>query len=67
MTVAVPPSGWERREAIMLRVVPYCALAVSVILVPFDGSLPAARMLAIMGVALVAVAWLLLTTRIGPA
>jgi signal transduction histidine kinase len=67
VTVAVPPSDWERREAIMLRVVPYCALAVSVILVAFDGSLPVARMLATMGVALVAVAWLLLTTRIGPA
>jgi signal transduction histidine kinase len=67
VTVAAPPSGWERREAIMLRVVPYCALAVSVILVAFDGSLPVARMLATMGVALVAVAWLLLTTRIGPA
>ena len=65
--MAAPPSGWERREAIMLRVVPYGALAVSVILVTFDDSLGVARMLAIMGVALVAVAWLLLTTRIGPA
>jgi signal transduction histidine kinase len=63
----MPPSGWERREAIMLRVVPYCALAVSVVLMAFDGSLPVERMLAAMGVTLVAVAWLLLTTRIGPA
>jgi signal transduction histidine kinase len=67
VTVAVPPSGWERREAIMLRVVPYCALAVSVVLVAFDGSQPVERMLVTMGVALAAVAWLLLTTRIGPA
>ncbi|TQL90700.1 signal transduction histidine kinase [Actinoallomurus bryophytorum] len=65
--MAVPPSGWERREAIMLRVVPYCALAISVVLIAFDGSLPAERMLATMGVVLIAVAWLLLTTRVGPA
>ena len=65
--MAVPPTDWERREAIMLRVVPYCALAVSAVLVPFDSSLPVERIIALMGVALVAAAWLLLTTRIGPA
>lgn len=68
MTVAVPPpSGWERREAVMLRVVPYCALAVSVILVSIEDSVTGTPFLITLGITGIAAAWMLVMLTLGPA
>jgi signal transduction histidine kinase len=61
MTVPLPLGGWERREAVMVRVVPHCALAVSLVLFVLarPGSL---HLLLALGLTAVAEAWLLLMT-----
>jgi len=66
-TVAVPPVGWERREAIMLRVVPYCALAVSIVLVAIEKSGSWPYLSVTLGITAVAAAWMLFMVTLGPA
>ncbi|WP_329262463.1 sensor histidine kinase [Actinoallomurus sp. NBC_01490] len=67
MTVPPPLGQWERREALMLRVVPHCALAVSVVLLLLAGSGPFPRLLTTLGLTLVAEVWLLVMDGSGPA
>jgi signal transduction histidine kinase len=67
VTVAVPPSGWERREAIMLRVVPYCALAVSVVLVAIEDNRSWTHLLITLGITALAASWMLFMVTLGPA
>jgi signal transduction histidine kinase len=66
LTVAEAPVGWERREAIMLRVIPYCALVVSIVLVTIEehGSWP--HLAGTLGITVVAAAWMLFMVTLGP-
>lgn len=49
----------------MLRVVPYCALAVSVVLVTIEGSGSPARFLIDLGITAIAASWMLLLVTLG--
>ncbi|MDN3351295.1 sensor histidine kinase [Actinomadura sp. DC4] len=66
-TVTLPLSGWERREAVMLRVVPHCALAVSLVLVLLDRAGSFAHLQAMVGLTLAASSWSLFMNGLGPA
>jgi len=65
VTVEVPPSGWERREATMLRVIPYCALLISVVLVVIEDRGSPTHFLITLGITALAASWMLLMVTLG--
>jgi signal transduction histidine kinase len=68
IAVPTPPTGWERREALTLRLIPYCALVVSIVLVLLaDSSRSWAYVCGTLGLAAVAAAWTLFMVTLHPA
>ena len=65
--MTLPESGWERREALMLRVLPYCALAVSVVLVTVGDAGSRTHLVVTLALTVAAVAWMLVLTTLHPA
>jgi signal transduction histidine kinase len=66
MTVEMPSGGWERREAIMLRVIPHVTLVLSFILTAVADARSPGHLLLIAALTVAAAGWTLFWVQLGP-
>ncbi len=64
--MTMPEAGWERREALMLRVLPYCALAISVVLVTVGDAGSRTHLVVTLALTAVAIGWMLVMVTLNP-